>query len=108
MVIRSRALCALSGEQLFVASQISAAAGARTQDLRIKSPLLYQLSYGGAGLAARRMIAHRQRCATASISTSMRGSIRALTPIIVISGAIWPKMSPWARPTSEPREMSVT
>jgi hypothetical protein len=24
-----------------------AAAGARTQDLRIKSPLLYQLSYGG-------------------------------------------------------------
>jgi hypothetical protein len=28
----------------------SAAAGARTQDLRIKSPLLYQLSYGGSCL----------------------------------------------------------
>ena len=31
-----------------------AAAGARTQDLRIKSPLLYQLSYGGENV----MIAH--------------------------------------------------
>jgi hypothetical protein len=27
----------------------SAAAGIRTQDPRIKSPLLYQLSYGGSG-----------------------------------------------------------
>ena len=94
-----------------------AAGGDRTHDLRIKSPLLCQLSYGGLDS----MIAYRPlvdsdsydrdtsaTSATASISTSIRGSIRALTSTIVISGRMSPNTSPWARPTSAPREMSVT
>lgn len=46
--------------------------------------------------------------ATASISTSMRASIRPLTSTIVIAGRTSPNTSPWARPTSSAREMSVT
>jgi len=88
-----------------------AAGGTRTHDRRIKSPLLYQLSYSGGPL----MIAHRpcgasrpQTDATSSISTIIRGSIRALTCTIVINGRWSPNTSPWARPTSPLREMSVT
>ncbi len=92
-----------------------AAGGVRTHDLRIKSPLLYQLSYSGGHL----MIAHLTRRrptppdpqstkATVSISTSIRGSIRALTSTIVIRGRTSPNAVPCARPTSSEREMSVT
>ena len=46
--------------------------------------------------------------ATVSTSTSMRGSMRPLTSTMVVSGRCSPKKSPWARPTSSAREMSVT
>jgi hypothetical protein len=46
--------------------------------------------------------------ATASISTSIRGSIRALTSTIVITGRVSPNASAWARPTSPVRAMSTT
>jgi hypothetical protein len=51
---------------------------------------------------------HYGASATASISTVIRGSIRPETSSIVINGRIEPKTSPWARPTSPAREMSVT
>ena len=47
-------------------------------------------------------------CATTSISTSIRGSISAVTSTIVITGRASSKNSPCARPTSSAREMSVT
>src|SRR5688500_15633202 len=46
--------------------------------------------------------------ASASISTSICGSIRRLTSTIAVAGRISPKNSPWARPTSSHRWMSVT
>lgn len=93
----------------------SAAGGARTHDLRIKSPLLYQLSYsGGIPIIAHPPVRRREgwpahpTLATVSISTSIRGSIRAPTWTIVITGRISANRSPRARPTSSAREMSVT
>lgn len=46
--------------------------------------------------------------ASASTSTSIRGSISAATCTIVMHGRRSPKNSAWARPTSSAREMSVT
>ena len=46
--------------------------------------------------------------ASASISTSRAGSIRAVTPSIVEAGRTVANTSPWARPTSVHRPMSVT
>ena len=49
-----------------------------------------------------------QRTASASISTSISGSMSAATCTIVEAGRTSPNTSPWARPTSSQREMSVT
>src|SRR5258707_13174178 len=46
--------------------------------------------------------------ASASISTSMSGSIRRLTSTMLVAGRMVPQNSPWTRPTSSQREMSVT
>src|SRR5690606_33243000 len=48
------------------------------------------------------------RYATASTSTSIRGSISPLTSTIEVAGMVWPNASPCARPYSSHREMSVT
>src|SRR5262245_13055484 len=48
------------------------------------------------------------KTASTSISISMRSSIRRRTSTIVAQGLISPKNSPWARPYSSQREMSVT
>src|SRR3954447_6876500 len=48
------------------------------------------------------------RTASASISTSIAGSISAATCTIEVAGRMSPKTSPWARPISSQREMSVT
>ena len=46
--------------------------------------------------------------ASASISTSSAGSTSLLTSTIVVTGRTEPKTSPWTRPTSSHRSMSVT
>jgi hypothetical protein len=46
--------------------------------------------------------------ASASISTSMPGSISRLTSTIVVAGMMSPNASLWARPTSSQRSISVT
>src|SRR6185503_17931926 len=46
--------------------------------------------------------------ASASISTSIWGSMRRLTWTMDVAGRIPPKNSPWARPTCSHWEMSVT
>jgi len=61
----------------------------------------------GFGHPARREI-NAGTTATASISTSILGSIRPETSTIVITGRIAPNTSPCARPTSSARAMSVT
>ena len=55
-----------------------------------------------------RLIAGTPRTASASISTSIAGSISAATCTIVVAGRMSPKTSPCARPISSQREMSVT
>jgi hypothetical protein len=107
--------CARAGrrraEHAEVPASSHAAGRARTCDRRIKSPLLYQLSYGGErGNVPVLTVAGRYAPAkaTVSISTSIRGSIKPLTSTMVIRGRWSAKISPWARPTSSAREMSVT
>ncbi len=46
--------------------------------------------------------------ASASISTSITGSMSRLTSTMVVAGRMVPKNSPCARPTSSHWEMSVT
>ncbi len=95
----------VSGATTQGSARIPPASRATTQGAA-RSPTLTR-SEPGSPTLTRQPDAH-PRNAVNSISTCMRGSIRAGTSTIVATGRMSRKISPWARPTSSEREMSVT